>query len=90
MPVVVIATFYPGMPPGQIETSITSRFERFFTLASNIDRIESRSLPGVSLIKIFFKEGTDPDLAVSAVSNLAMANLRRLPMGTLPPIVLEV
>ena len=89
IPVVVVATFYPGMPPEQIEAGITSRFERFFTLAGGIDRIESRSLPGVSLIKIIFKPGTDADSAVSGISNLAMANLRRLPAGTLPPVVLK-
>jgi multidrug efflux pump subunit AcrB len=89
IPVVVVATFYPGMPPEQIESGITSRFERFFTLAGGIDRIESRSLPGVSLIKIIFKPGTDADSAVSGISNLAMANLRRLPAGTLPPVVLK-
>ena len=52
IPVVVVATFYSGMPPQQIEGDITDTFERFFTLGSNIDHIESRSLPGVSLIKI--------------------------------------
>ncbi len=89
IPVVVVATFYSGMPPEQIENSITGRFERFFTLASGIDHIESRSLPGVSLIKIYFQPGTDPDTAVSTISNLATANLRRLPPGTLPPVVLK-
>jgi hydrophobic/amphiphilic exporter-1 (mainly G- bacteria), HAE1 family len=89
IPVVVVATFYSGMPPEQIENSITGRFERFFTLASGIEHIESRSLPGVSLIKIYFQPGTDPDTAVSTIANLATANLRRLPPGTLPPVVLK-
>jgi multidrug efflux pump subunit AcrB len=89
IPVVVVATFYNGMAPEQIEASITGRFERFFTLASNIEHIESRSLPGVSLIKVFFQPGTDADSAVTTISNLAMANLRRLPQGTLPPVVLK-
>mgnify|MGYP005815634477 CR=1 FL=1 len=89
IPVVVVATFYSGMPPEQIETDITGRFERFFTLGSNIDHMESRSLPGVSLIKIYFQPGTDADSAVTGISNLAMANLRRLPAGTLPPVVLK-
>jgi multidrug efflux pump subunit AcrB len=89
IPVVVVATFYNGMPPEQIETDITGRFERFFTLGSGIDHIESRSLPGVSLIKIYFQPGTNPDSAVSTISNLAMADLRRLPPGTLPPVVLK-
>jgi hydrophobic/amphiphilic exporter-1 (mainly G- bacteria), HAE1 family len=89
IPVVVVATFFSGMPPEQIEADITGRFERFFTLASSIEHIESRSLPGVSLIKIYFQPGTDPDSAVTNISNLAMANLRRLPPGTLPPVVLK-
>ncbi len=89
MPVVVVATFYAGMPPQQIESDITNSYERFFTLGSGIDHIESRSLPGVSLIKIFFQPGTDSNAAVSSISNLAMANLRRLPPGTLPPVVLK-
>src|SRR5277367_4645754 len=88
VPVVVVATFYAGMPPEQIEAEITDTFERFFTLGSNIDHIESRSLTGVSLIKIYFKPGTDPNAALSNISNLAMADLRRLPPGTLPPVVL--
>ena len=78
------------MPPEQIETDITGRFERFFTLGSGIDHMESRSLPGVSLIKIYFQPGTDADAALSSISNLALANLRRLPAGTLPPVVLEI
>ncbi|WP_321476934.1 efflux RND transporter permease subunit [uncultured Paludibaculum sp.] len=89
IPVVVVATYYSGMPPEQIETDITSRFERFFTLASGLEHIESRSLPGVSIIKIYFQPGSNPDSAVTSISNLAMANLRRLPPGTLPPIVLK-
>ena len=88
MPVVVVATFYSGMPPEQIEADITDTFERFFTLGNNIDHIESRSLTGVSLIKIYFQPGTDANAALSNIANLAMADLRRLPPGTLPPVVL--
>jgi multidrug efflux pump subunit AcrB len=88
MPVVVVATFYNGMPPQQIESDITNTFERFFTFAANVDHSESRSRTGVSLIKIYFKPGTDPNAALSNIANLAMADLRRLPPGTLPPVVL--
>ena len=89
IPVVVVATFYSGMAPESIETDITGRFERFFTLGSDIDHIESRSLPGVSLIKIYFQPGTNSDSALAEISNLAMADLRKLPPGTLPPVVLK-
>ena len=89
IPVVVVATFYSGMSPEQIETGITSRYERFFTLASGIEHLESRSLPGVSIIKVYFQPGSNGDSAATSISNLAMANLRRLPSGTLPPLVLK-
>jgi multidrug efflux pump subunit AcrB len=88
IPVVVVATFYSGMPPQQIEGDITDTFERFFTYASNVDHIESRSMTGVSIIKVYFRPGTDANAALSSISNLAMADLRRLPPGTLPPVVL--
>jgi multidrug efflux pump subunit AcrB len=90
LPVVLVATFYSGMPPQQIEADITDTFERFFTLAAGIDHMESRSMTGVSLIKIYFQPGTDANAEVTQISNLAMADLRRLPQGTLPPVVLKV
>src|SRR6201982_439493 len=89
LPEVVVATFYSGMPPQDIETDITDPLERFFTLASGIDHMESRSLLGVSIIKVYFQPGTNPDTDVSQLSNLALADLKRLPPGTLTPVVLK-
>jgi multidrug efflux pump subunit AcrB len=89
IPVVVVATFYSGMPPEQMENDITGQFERMFTLASGIDHMESRSLTGVSLIKIYFQPGSNPDSDATSVANLAMASLRYMPPGTLPPIVMQ-
>jgi multidrug efflux pump subunit AcrB len=89
LPEVVVATFYTGMPPQDIETDITDPLERFFTLASGIDHMESRSLLGVSIIKVYFQPGTSADADVTELSNLALADLKRLPPGTLPPVVLK-
>jgi multidrug efflux pump subunit AcrB len=89
IPEVIVATFYSGMPPEDIETDITNPLERFFTLASGIDHMESRSLLGVSIIKVYFQPGTDADADVTELSNLALADLKRLPPGTLPPVVLK-
>ena len=89
LPEVVVATFYTGMPPQDIETDITNPLERFFTLASGIDHMESRSLLGVSIIKVYFQPGTNADADVTQLSNLALADLKRLPPGTLPPVVLK-
>ena len=49
IPVVMVATFYGGMPPQQIEADITDTFERFFTLGSGIEHMESRSMAGCEL-----------------------------------------
>ncbi len=89
LPEVVVATFYSGMPPEDIETDITNPLERFFTQASGMDHMESRSLQGVSIIKAFFQPGTNADADVTQLSNLALADLKRLPPGTLPPIVMK-
>jgi multidrug efflux pump subunit AcrB len=88
IPVIVVATFYSGMPPEQIENDITGQFERTFTLASGIDHMESRSLTGVSLIRVYFQPGSNPDSDAASVANLALASMRYLPPGTLPPIVM--
>jgi multidrug efflux pump subunit AcrB len=90
IPVVAVATFYSGMPPEQVEGNITYHLERFFTLASGIDHMESRSLAGVSLIKVYFQPGTNPDSAVTTIASLAMAEISHLPPGTLPPFVLKM
>ena len=89
IPVVMVATFYSGMPPQDIETDITDPLERFFTLGAGIDHEESRSMLGVSLIKIYFQAGTNADSDVTEITNLALADLKRLPPGTLPPVVLK-
>jgi len=90
IPVVAVATFYSGMPPEQIEGNITYHLERFFTLASGIDHMESRSLAGASIIKVYFQPGTNPDSAVTTIASLAMAEISHLPPGTLPPFVLKM
>jgi hydrophobic/amphiphilic exporter-1 (mainly G- bacteria), HAE1 family len=89
IPAVVIATFYQGMPPLDMEDNITFRYERFFTLGSNIEHIESRSLAGVSIIKVYFQPGTDAATAAAQMGTLAMADLGIMPPGTLPPLVLQ-
>src|ERR1700688_773588 len=89
LPQVVVATFYTGMPPQDIEANITDPLERFFTLASGIDHMESHSILGVSMIRVFFQSNTSADADVTQLSNLALVDLKRLPPGTLPPVVLK-
>src|SRR6202042_3362238 len=63
--------------------------ERFFSLAAGVDHLESRSLLGVSIIKVYFQPGSSADADMTQLSNLALADLKRLPPGTLPPVVLK-
>jgi multidrug efflux pump subunit AcrB len=89
IPVVVVATFYAGMPPEQIEGDITYHLERFFMLAGGIDHIESRSLNGVSIIRVYFQSNTNADIDAATIANLAVSDMKDLPPGTLPPVVLK-
>ena len=90
IPVVVVATFFSGMPPEQIEADITGRFERFFTLANNIEHIESRSLPGVSLIKIPVLRLVMQRLALIVSSAPRhVSRIRRRPRANWPPVDAE-
>ena len=89
IPEVVVATFYNGMPPEQIEDRHHVPPGALLHAGCGIDHMESRSLAGVSLIKVYFQPGTNPDSAVTTIANLAMAEISRLPPGTLPPIVLK-
>lgn len=89
LPVVAVATFYKGMGPSELEGAITLRLEQIFLQASYIDHIESRSLPGVSLIKIYFHPSYDVNAAVAEITSLTYSTLRYLPPGVFPPIIVK-
>jgi HAE1 family hydrophobic/amphiphilic exporter-1 len=85
----VVATFYPGFAPLAMEQDITSRYERFFTLGNGIEHIESRSIPGVSAITVYFHPDVNIGVGAANLATLAMGDLGLMPPGTLPPLVLE-
>jgi multidrug efflux pump subunit AcrB len=89
LPVVAVATFYKGMGPSQVEGAITLRLEQAFLQASYVEHIESRSLPGVSLIKVYFHPSYDVNAGLAEITSLTYANLRYLPQGIFPPIILK-
>lgn len=89
LPVVAVATFYKGMGPSQMEGAITLRLEQLFLQASYVEHIESRSLPGVSLIKVYFHSSYDVNAAVAEITSLAYSTLRYLPPGVNPPVIIK-
>lgn len=85
---VQVLTLYPGMPAEVMEKDITSRLERWTGQSNGIERQESKSMIGVSIVKDFFTEDIDPNTALSQVTSLAMSDLYYLPPGTVPPMVM--
>ncbi|MGA8027257.1 MAG: efflux RND transporter permease subunit, partial [Bryobacteraceae bacterium] len=89
LPEAVVATFYSGMPPEDIEFDITDPLERFFTLAAGVDHMESRSLLGVSIIKVYFQPGADIRLANAQITAISQTQLKQMPTGATPPLILN-
>ena len=89
IPVVMVATFYPGMNATQVERNITSLMERQFTMAGDVESIHSRSLNGISLIKVIFHSQVAINQAISEISEFSLSLLSSLPPGTLPPTIVS-
>ncbi len=87
-PAVQVITFYSGMPPTSVASTITNPMERWTGTAGGMLRQESRSILGVSIIRNYFRSGVDPNGALTQVNSLALAEIPNLPPGTLPPLVL--
>lgn len=85
---VQVLTYYPGMPAASIEKTISNRIERWVGQAPGASLVESRSVPGVSVVKVQFREDIDPNEALTLVNSLALGALPNLPPNTLPPVTL--
>jgi multidrug efflux pump subunit AcrB len=88
-PVVVSFFSYPGLPTLDMEKSVTSRVERALTLAGRLDKQESRTLPGASVLKITFQPGTNPSSAMNDIVNLEASDMFHLPPGIEHPFTLR-
>ncbi len=88
-PVVYVAQPYGGMDPAQMEGYIANYYEYHFLYVTGIEHVESRSIQGATLLKLFFHEGTNMSQAVAEV--VAQVNRSRafMPPGTVPPFVVR-
>ena len=87
IPVVSVIWGYTGLPPVEMAGRITSIFERALpTTVNDIEHIESESLIGVSVTKIYFHSGTDIAVALSQVTAIAQTILRSMPPGPYPQL----
>jgi multidrug efflux pump subunit AcrB len=90
LPVISVVWNYNGLPPDEMSDRIITYFERQMTTTVNdIEHIESQSLPGVGVIKVFFQPGVDINAALAQVTAVSQTVLKRLPPGITPPLVLS-
>ncbi len=87
-PAVEVLTYFQGMPAASIEKTITNRIERWVNQAPGAASVESKSVPGVSVVKTYFRDDMDPNTALTVTNSLALGTLATLPPNTLPPVVL--
>jgi multidrug efflux pump subunit AcrB len=87
-PAVEVLTYFQGMPAASVEKTITNRIERWVNQAPGAATVESKSVPGVSVVKIYFRDDMDANAALTVTNSLALGTLATLPPNTLPPVVL--
>src|SRR5262249_11690770 len=82
IPVISVIWNYGGLPPEQMEKRIVSNFERFLTtIVDNVDHVESQSLTGIAVIKIYLQPNASVDNAVAQTTAIAQTAVRSMPPG---------
>src|SRR5215471_14372515 len=90
IPVISVIWTFNGMSPEEMTGRVTTVSERSFTTTvSDIEHIESRTMVGVSVIKIFFHTGANIAEAVAEVTAISQAVLRTFPPGITPPLIIQ-
>ncbi|WP_417747023.1 efflux RND transporter permease subunit [Rosistilla oblonga] len=90
IPVVAIIWNYEGIPPDEMEKRIVGSFERvLFSTVSDIEHVESQSLNGISVVKVFLQEGASIEAAISQIVATSQQSLKSMPPGIFPPLVMR-
>src|SRR5260370_1322047 len=90
IPVISVIWTYSGLAPAEMSTRIVSIFERSLTTSvNNIEHIESQSLNGVAVVKVFLQPSANIDGAISEVIAEGQVGLKQFPAGITPPLVIS-
>jgi multidrug efflux pump subunit AcrB len=90
IPVVAVVWTYPGLSAEDMEKRVVLLSERgLSSVVNGIERIESSSIPGIGLLRVYFQPGTDIGNAIAQIVSSSMTSLRRMPRGLQPPYVLQ-
>lgn len=87
LPTIYVAQPYGGLSPQQVEALITSYYEYHFLYVTGVKYVDSKSVQGVSLVKIQFQEGTDMGQAMGEVVGYVNRSRAFMPPGTVPPFI---
>ncbi|HTR50100.1 MAG TPA: efflux RND transporter permease subunit [Kofleriaceae bacterium] len=90
IPVVSVIWNYGGLPPDEMEKRIVSNFERFITtVVPDVDHMESQTLTGLAIIKIYLQPGASVDKVIAETTAIGQTAVRSMPPGTVPPFLLQ-
>src|ERR1700731_5113412 len=81
-PAVEVLTYFQGMPASSIEKTITNRVERWVNQSPGAANVDSKSVPGVSIVRIIFRDDINPNAALTMTNSLALGTLPTLPPNT--------
>ncbi len=90
IPVISVLWNYGGLSPDQMEKRVTSNFERYLTtIVSDIDHIDSQTLTGRSIIKMYLQPGSNVSQAIAQTTAIAQSAVRQMPPGAVPPLIMQ-
>jgi multidrug efflux pump subunit AcrB len=90
IPVVAVVWSYNGLSAQEMERRVVLLSERSYSTSVNgIERIESQSIPGLGLLKVYFQPGTDIGGAIAQMTATSSTSLRQMPPGIMPPTIIQ-
>ncbi|HWO24899.1 MAG TPA: efflux RND transporter permease subunit [Kofleriaceae bacterium] len=90
IPVISAIWNYGGLPPEEMERRVVNNFERFVsTIVADIDHMESQTLTGISVIKIYLQPGANVPQAIAQIIAVAQSAVRQMPPGAVPPLIMR-
>jgi len=90
IPVVAVVWSYNGLSAQEMERRVVLLSERSYSTSVNgIERIESQSIPGLGLLKVYFQPGTDIGAAIAQMTATSSSSLRQMPPGIMPPTIIQ-
>ncbi len=90
IPVISVLWNYGGLSPDEMEKRVTNNFERYLTtIVSDIDHIDSQTLTGRTIIKIYLQPGSNVSQAIAQTTAIAQSAVRSMPPGAVPPLIMQ-